>query len=124
VLQRFNRPSEAHLARSLLESEGIPVWLGDEHINEVNPLLGPAVGWVRLRVPAELVTEARQLLAQDASAALEGVVRSAPESFTRTTAVGDGGPRRAPRGSQPLWLWLLWVVMLVIAARIALWQGE
>lgn len=124
VLDRFNKPSEAHLARSLLESEGIPVALADDHLNEINPLLGPAVGWIRLLVPAEMAPQARALLTADESAAIEDLVRAAPDRFSRPVAIGDGEPRRRHRPRLPLWVWLLWGAMLVVAIRMALWQAE
>jgi hypothetical protein len=46
-----------------LEAEGIPIYLGDAHTNQTDPLLSPALGGFRIRVPAERAREAKEILA-------------------------------------------------------------
>jgi hypothetical protein len=58
----FSQPVEAHLARTKLESEGIPCVVDDEYLVRVNWLLSNAVGGVKLRVPPEDAAHARELL--------------------------------------------------------------
>jgi hypothetical protein len=39
------------------------MYLGDAHTNQTDPLLSPALGGFRIRVPAERAKEAREILA-------------------------------------------------------------
>jgi len=41
---------DAHLCRTVLEDEGIEVFLADENLLTLNPLLGPAPSGIRLQV--------------------------------------------------------------------------
>ncbi|QEC51563.1 putative signal transducing protein [Anseongella ginsenosidimutans] len=41
---------EAHLLKSRLESEGIPCFLFDEHLVNMNPLYSVAVGGIKLKI--------------------------------------------------------------------------
>ena len=54
---------QAQVFRGRLEAEGIPMYLGDAHTNQTDPLLSPALGGFRIRVPAERAREAREILA-------------------------------------------------------------
>ncbi len=58
----FSQPVEAHLARTKLESEGIPCVVGDEHLVRVDWFLSNAVGGVKLMVPRSEVERARDAL--------------------------------------------------------------
>jgi hypothetical protein len=58
----FSQPVEAHLARTKLESEGIPCVVGDENLVRVDWLLSNAVGGVKLMVPAGELERAREAL--------------------------------------------------------------
>ncbi len=58
----FSQPVEAHLARTKLESEGIPCMVGDENLVRVDWLLSNAVGGVKLMVPAGELERAREAL--------------------------------------------------------------
>jgi RNA polymerase subunit RPABC4/transcription elongation factor Spt4 len=59
----FREPYEAHLARSLLETEGIDAFVAFEHHVGLNWLYSSALGGVRLHVPAADAERARELLA-------------------------------------------------------------
>jgi hypothetical protein len=63
TIAQFPTPHDAHLARSFLAADGIPVRLRDENLVGVNWLMSPALGGVRLDVPEEFVARARDLLA-------------------------------------------------------------
>ena len=54
---------QAQAFRGRLEAEGIPVYVGDAHTNQTDALLSPALGGFRIRVPAEHVREAKEILA-------------------------------------------------------------
>ncbi|HEX5130944.1 MAG TPA: DUF2007 domain-containing protein [Candidatus Krumholzibacteria bacterium] len=58
----YSQPIEAHLARTKLESEGIPCVMGDENLVRVDWLLSNAVGGVKIMVPAWDVEQAREIL--------------------------------------------------------------
>ncbi|HEU4365380.1 MAG TPA: DUF2007 domain-containing protein [Candidatus Krumholzibacteria bacterium] len=58
----FSQPIEAHLARTKLESEGIPCVVGDENLVRVDWLLSNAVGGVKLKVPPYVADQARDVL--------------------------------------------------------------
>jgi hypothetical protein len=53
---------QAQAFKGRLEAEGIPIVLGDAHTNQTDPLLTPALGGFRIRVPAERAREAREIL--------------------------------------------------------------
>jgi hypothetical protein len=54
---------QAQAFRGRLEAEGIPIYVGDLHTNQTDALLSPALGGFRIRVPAERVREAKEILA-------------------------------------------------------------
>lgn len=58
----FLWPTDAVVPQGILEHAGIPTFLKDEHTVQVHNLMAQAVGGVKLQVPRERVTEARQLL--------------------------------------------------------------
>lgn len=59
----FETPFDAHLARGLLEAEGLRVVIADEHVVSVNAALTYAVGGVRVLVPERHAERARAILA-------------------------------------------------------------
>jgi tetratricopeptide (TPR) repeat protein len=50
AIRTFSHPSEAHIARGRLETEGIPAFIANDEIVSINWLFSSAVGWVRLCV--------------------------------------------------------------------------
>ena len=62
VVEVHTSPWEAHVARALLESEGIPAFLGSEHIVAVWWPMSMVFGGVRLLVRREHVEQARDIL--------------------------------------------------------------
>ena len=54
---------QAQVFGGRLEAEGIPMYMGDAHTNQTDPLLSPALGGFRIRVPAERAKEAKEILA-------------------------------------------------------------
>ncbi|MCL4744645.1 MAG: DUF2007 domain-containing protein [Burkholderiaceae bacterium] len=59
----FETPFEAHLARGLLQAEGLQATIADEHMISVNAALTYAVGGVRLLVREPHVQRALSILA-------------------------------------------------------------
>lgn len=64
TIATFSHPTEAHILKGRLEAEGIPCFLGDEHIIAAQPLYSVAVGGVKLRVTEGDEQEARAMLAR------------------------------------------------------------
>jgi len=64
TIATFNQPTEAHILKGRLEAEGIPCFLGDEHIIAAQPFYSVAVGGVKLRVTEGDEQEAREMLAR------------------------------------------------------------
>ena|SRR5688572_22263887 len=64
VVETFTNPLDAHVARGLLESEGIPAILHSEHLVSVIWPLANALGGVRLQVAEHRAADARAVLAR------------------------------------------------------------
>ncbi len=64
TVDAFTNPLDAHIARGLLESEGIPALLHSEHHVWSTWPYSLALGGVRLQVPQGYVGRARDLLAR------------------------------------------------------------
>lgn len=71
VVARFSFPHEAHIARGLLESEGIPAFVADEHTVNMQWLYSNAMGGVRLAVPRMHAQKAHEVLNDDFSEAVD-----------------------------------------------------
>ena len=65
TLATFSKPEEAHLFRLRLEAVGIPAFVQDEHIVQMNWLWSNVVGGVRVQVTDDEIEEAREFLATD-----------------------------------------------------------
>lgn len=68
VIATYRDPTMAHLAKSNLESAGIPSFIRDEHIVSMQWLFSNAVGGVKLEVPALHAEEALELLKNETPA--------------------------------------------------------
>lgn len=62
TVRRYFFLDQAYLARSLLESVGIPCFLANEQIATAHPGMLVAAGGIRLQVPAALASQAIQVL--------------------------------------------------------------
>ena len=58
----FARPEEAHLGRLRLERDGIPAYVADEHVLQLDWILTSVIGGVRLMVGEEDVEDALAIL--------------------------------------------------------------
>lgn len=61
----FGSPFEAGMARSELESFGIPVFVADEFTIGANHFYSNALGGVKVNVPSSYAEEARQILSAE-----------------------------------------------------------
>ena len=62
----FSKPEEAHLFRMRLEAAGIPAFVQDESLVQLDWFLSNAVGGVRVQIADGDVEAAREFLAADA----------------------------------------------------------
>lgn len=62
VVRAFTNVPEAHVARSVLDSTGIPTRIADEHLVSADWLYSNAIGGVKLLVPEDRVAEALAVL--------------------------------------------------------------
>ena len=107
TVESFLNPLDAHLAKGLLESEGIPVLLHSEHHVWSAWPLASALGGVRLQVPSGRVLEARALLERQKSGEFElALEEQQGVPATRCGRCGSGDLRalRSP-----------WSVVLLVA---------
>ena len=58
----FDDSVSAHLVKTRLENECIKCFIFDEHINNVMPIYGQAVGGIRIKIKEEDVLKAKQLI--------------------------------------------------------------
>ena len=106
TVARYVVPWQADLARTLLESEGIEVFLADEHMARTDPYHSALVGGVRLMVRGSAADRAVELI----SAAEDGRLEPAREAQDRdagqsrltggpagTASAGSDGELRCPR---------------------------
>ena len=71
TIATYSFPYEAQIAWAKLDSEGIPAFIADEQTINMQWLYSNAMGGVRLQVPQVFVQQALELLAEDATAAVE-----------------------------------------------------
>ncbi len=76
VIQAFEDPVKAELARARLDEEHIACRLDDVNINAALPMLGGAVGGIRLVVPEREAEQAVKVLRESASEEAEFVDES------------------------------------------------
>jgi hypothetical protein len=65
TIGRYSTPFEANMAKSQLESAGIPAFVADEYTIGMNWLYSNALGGVKVQVPESLASEAQELLASE-----------------------------------------------------------
>lgn len=100
VVATYPDATQAHVAKGLLESEGIDAVLRDEHLVTANWMLSNALGGVRLMVPQSCEARARRLLQQAARGelALDDLEEDAPQCpncGARNTSPDNPGRRLA-----------------------------
>ena len=62
VIAKYLIPMEATLAQGCLVAAGIPAVLADAHLMQTDLLLAPALGGVRILVPASFVQQAQSVM--------------------------------------------------------------
>ncbi len=64
LLNSYNNYVEAHIAKGVLEAEGIACWLKDENTVTIDPILTNAVGGIKIMVAKEDAQWAWEILSQ------------------------------------------------------------
>ncbi|OON60693.1 hypothetical protein B0920_17160 [Massilia sp. KIM] len=62
IVARYMVPLDANLAQGCLVAAGVPAVLADAHLMQTDLLLAPALGGVRVLVPAEFLVQAAAVL--------------------------------------------------------------
>lgn len=86
TIARFQFPAEAETAKLILEAEGLRGFLEDAETVAMDWMLGNAIGYIKLKVPAGDVAAAVALLKQHSGTAKNLVCEEAPRS---TTEISD-----------------------------------
>ena len=97
IVASYTFPYEADLARSLLEANEIPAWVIDALQVQQRWYISRALGGVRVAVPRARAEEARALLAQDHSAAVEDEPVSVLSGAAEETCRRCGATARVSR---------------------------
>jgi len=66
TIATFSKPEEAHLFRMRLEAGGIPAFVQDEHLIQMNWLYSNAIGGVRVQIFEEDIPLAYEILQEEA----------------------------------------------------------
>jgi predicted RNA-binding Zn-ribbon protein involved in translation (DUF1610 family) len=64
VINSYNNYVDAHIARGVLEEQGIQCWLQDENTVTIDPILTNAVGGIKIMVAKEDSEKALDILSQ------------------------------------------------------------
>lgn len=68
TVARYDSVGDARLAKTQLESAGIPCMIANEDQSGLSTMFDPTEGGVQLKVPADRAEEAQELLEPDSSA--------------------------------------------------------
>src|SRR5688572_22012127 len=94
TIATFSKPEEAHLFRTRLEAAGIPAFVLDENLVQLDWLYSNAIGGVRVQIADEDLEDAREFLAADSpQPAPDAVDVICPKCGSHDTAP-DELPRR------------------------------
>lgn len=61
----FSKPEDAHLLRIRLEAGGVPAYLQNENLVQIDWLYSNAVGGVRVQIDEQDVEKAREILTEE-----------------------------------------------------------
>ena len=114
TIATYPEPTRAHIAKALLESEGIPCRVVDEFTAGAYWLLSNAIGGVKLQVAPEDMDRARAILEEDRSASLGETSPALEPESRRCGRCGsaDLRPPQVHRWSAVVSL-LLWLPLFV-----------
>ncbi|MDH4261117.1 MAG: DUF2007 domain-containing protein [Gammaproteobacteria bacterium] len=115
TIDSFTNPLDAHIARGLLESEGVPAILHSEHHVWSSWPYSFALGGVGLQVPAAFADRARDLLARQRSGEFERALLEQQDVATERCGCCGSTDLRFIRSP---WLVLLMVATLGLSGVI------
>jgi len=121
VVATFALPTEAEMARGLLESNGIEALLRDEGLVGVHPWLSNAIGGVKVVVLAEDAQRAREILGEDAGPASASTALELVDPVELDSSAADVLAARALNAAgigllvfpPVLHLWSAWLLLRV-----------
>lgn len=93
TIATFSKPEEAHLLRMRLEANGIPAFVQDENLVQMDWLYSNAIGGVRVQIYEEDIPQAKELLKQESIDSEDAVVVQCPFCSSNNTEM-DELPRR------------------------------
>jgi hypothetical protein len=120
TIARFYDLPLAELAKLKLESESIPCFLQDANMVGIAWQYSFAVGGVRLKVPEEFATNAKEILNEDCSADLEFVEEEFPQPGKNEVCEKCSSPNlrvldsRRKSGAWSLLVWWLFLALPLI----------
>ncbi len=90
----FEFTSDAQILKAKLESEGIEVYLKDEHTLDADPLISNALGGVKLQVPSEKASKAFEIYKEvrDYERDAEGNLKACPSCSEERLLVAETTP--------------------------------
>jgi|JI10StandDraft_1071094.scaffolds.fasta_scaffold160232_2 hypothetical protein len=114
VVRTFSHAMEAHMAIGLLDAEGIPARIRDEHLVTQDWLLSNAVGGVRLEVALADVEAARAVLAALDAETTQSAAQVGPLACPACESTDIEVRSRSRLGTAG------WVVLVVLTGGLAL----
>jgi hypothetical protein len=93
TIARFSKPEEAHLLRLRLEAGGVPAYIQDENMIQMDWLYSNAIGGVRVQISEEDIAHAQEILQEPLFEDISLDLPTCPSCSSRRTAP-DELPRR------------------------------
>lgn len=85
TIARFSKPEEAHLLRLRLGTGGVPAYILDENMVQMDWLYSNAIGGVRVQVSDEDLADAREILQELPPDDLPAVIPACPACASHHT---------------------------------------
>ena len=112
VVFRTQNRVEAQLVKDILGAKGIEAFVFDDHMSSLNPLLGHALGGIRVAVRQQDYGRAERTLSKALQAGKAGPLAGNISPLGQTTAESDAVKLTDLRGLWVLLLFLLFVAVL------------
>lgn len=93
TIATFSKPEEAHMLRLRLEAGGVPAYIQDENMVQMDWLYSNAIGGVRVQIGEDDVDRAKEIL-QDPGAETEPAEMPGCPKCASTNTAPDELPRR------------------------------
>jgi hypothetical protein len=93
TIARFSKPEEAHLMRTRLEAGGVPAYVQDENMVQMDWLYSNAIGGVRVQILEEDIDDARAIIQEPPVVDTTNDTQACPSCSSHDTAPSEF-PRR------------------------------